>query len=1159
MNMSYSSQKKYSDDLFYTEKEEKSFSIASNTIEKNDTAKLNLIKNTFEKPFDKSQFSIFIRNLLNTFDERSSNIPISNSQSPVDKLECIGKYKNSDKKIDILIASLKNESSLEKARTSQRNCISNYLEKDINKDAALVAFIHPKKEDWRFSFVKIDYKFDNGKVIKEKTPSRCSFLVGKNETSHTAQSMFFPLLKEDNKNPDLSDLEKSFSVEKVTDKFYKQYRELFQSLKKSLDDTIKENKYIKNDFEKKAINSSDFSKKLLGQIVFLYFIQKKGWFGVKKDRKWGTGSKNFIRELFSESERKNKNFFNDVLEPLFYNALNKKEDYNDQFQCCIPFLNGGLFKPIGEYDWRNTDINLPNSLFSNKIKNKEGDTGNGILDIFERYNFTVNENEPLEKEIAIDPEMLGKVFENLLETKNRKSKGTYYTPREIVHYMCQESLINYLVEELKEKVEKKDIETLVKYGDLDKINEKTNFQAKLIDKKLRDIRICDPAVGSGAFPVGMMTEIVKIRNALSSRFLKNKKERTSYNFKRHAIEHCLYGVDIDSGAIEIAKLRLWLSLVVDDENHNNIQPLPNLNYKMIYSNSLLGDIYHRNKESTVRTKIVLELKKQKNLFARSLPKDNKNLLQKINNLKKQLWKNDINQKIKTIKEKISQSDLFINNKEYNKKLNQYKVKIEKLKNMKFTNHFEWHIDFSEVFQEKQGFDVVIANPPYVKEYINKSAFDGLRESPYYQGKMDIWYLFACKSIDISKPNSGVVTFIAQNNWVTSYGASKMRDKVIKESQILNLIDFGDFKIFSAGIQTMIMLFKNSSLSKQYTFDYRKLNGKSIEFKDMVSILKKEKNTNVEYINPEIDRNDLINKKLTFSNSEIENFIKKLSSKANFKLRNKEIAQGIVPNPDIITVSNLKKIPRKKIIENQIKKGFGVFVVKKFFFNGLNKYEKQSLKPLYEPTDLSKYYIKNKSNKDIIYLTKNTEPNKIPVLLNHLSKFKEIMNDRRENQSGRLKYYHLHWSRDEKFFKSGSKILSVRKCNYPTFTYTESMAYVMMSINVIKTNRIDQKYLTGILNSKLVAFWLKHKGKMQGSNYQIDKEPLLSIPIVQSTENMQKLLIEFVDKILEITKSEDYLQNSSKQKQVAEYEKQINLLVYKLYDLTPQEIKIIENS
>ena len=257
-------------------------------------------------------------------------------------------------------------------------------------------------------------------------------------------------------------------------------------------------------------------------------------------------------------------------------------------------------------------------------------TGTGLLDVFDRYNFTVNEAEPLEKEVAIDPEMLGKVFENLIEENLRKGLGSYYTPREIVHYMCQESLINYLDTALnsardhrpekrkqaefgdekseqtlltaptrREIVPRADIETFVHLGDqishyeavetryAIKMPKSIEKHARLIDEKLADITICDPAVGSGAFPVGMMTEIVRARSALTPYF-NDVHDRTPYHFKRHAIQNCLYGVDIDPGAVEIAKLRLWLSLVVDEEDVKQIKPLPNLFYKIVTGNSLLG-------------------------------------------------------------------------------------------------------------------------------------------------------------------------------------------------------------------------------------------------------------------------------------------------------------------------------------------------------------------------------------------------------------------------------------------------------------------------------------------------------------------------------------------------------------------------------------------
>ena len=289
----------------------------------------NLIKNTLEDSFNKEQFVYLIKNILNEFKTkaftyRGNTIPKA-FQDSIKTLERIGQYENADKKIDILIVQLKKETILERARSKQRNFISWYLKSRGSslKDGALAAFVSPDNKDWRFSFVKMEYRFDDkGKVKEDWTPARrYSFLVGQYEKSHTAQSHLLPLLQSDDTNPTLEDLENAFSVEKVTKEFYEKYRDLFYRLKESLDKIIQKDKKIREDFEKKKVNSVDFSKKLLGQIVFLYFLQKKGWFGVKKGEEWGTGSKSFLRELFKKKHSDYKNFFNDILEPLFYEAL----------------------------------------------------------------------------------------------------------------------------------------------------------------------------------------------------------------------------------------------------------------------------------------------------------------------------------------------------------------------------------------------------------------------------------------------------------------------------------------------------------------------------------------------------------------------------------------------------------------------------------------------------------------------------------------------------------------------------------------------------------------------------------------------------------------------------------------------------------------------
>ncbi len=231
------------------------------------------------------------------------------------------------------------------------------------------------------------------------------------------------------------------------------------------------------------------------------------------------------------------------------------------------------------------------------------------------------------------------------------------------------------------------------------------------------------------------------------------------------------------------------------------------------------------------------------------------------------------------------------------------------------------------------------------------------------------------------------------------------------------------------------------------------------------------------------------------------------------------------------------------------------------YERISKGERMYIKPVYEPYLVDNYFV-NENDKEIIYITKKNYKNNCPVLVDHLSKYKEIMEDRRENQQGKLSFYHLHWARDEYFFEQGAKILSVRKCTKPTFTYTENEAYVMMAFNVIRSTRINLKYLSALLNSKLIAFWLKHRGKMQGNIYQVDKEPILGIPIFDTpNEAVKEQIIKHVDHLLKLNKDlqSEILPNRIEQIQlrISHSEDRINEMVYELYGLIEKEIEIIE--
>jgi len=849
----------------------------------------NIIRETFENSFDKNVFTVFIKNLLNQIDEapftyQGNYIPDA-YKTHVKKLERIGKYSDSENKIDILIATLQKEHSLERARTMQRNFIAWYLNGSRGgerKDAALVAFVSPNEEDWRFSLVKMDYKFEQAKtgrikVIEEFTPARrWSFLVGANEKSHTAQSRLLPILQNDEINPTFHELENAFNVERVTKEFFEKYHDLYLRLNESLDEIIKREKKVKSDFESKNIDTADFAKKLLGQIVFLYFLQKKGWFGVLRGKSWGEGNKQFLRHLFNKANKENQNYFNDYLEPLFYEALrcDRSDDYFSQFECKIPFLNGGLFDPMNDYDWKQVHIMLNNNLFSNQNKTKKGDIGNGILDIFERYNFTVKEDEPLEKDVAIDPEMLGKVFENLLEVKDRKSKGTYYTPREIVHYMCQESLANYLKIEFDGKINIEEIRTLIEHGEsviendshvanngreteryAFKLPQSLRTYAQDIDDKLASIRFCDPAVGSGAFIVGMMNEIVRTRKALTSYIGENEK-RSSYIFKRQAIQNCLYGVDIDPGAVEITKLRLWLSLVVDEEDYRNIKPLPNLDYKVMQGNSLLSefmgiDFDKENDDQNIQLSILqddvdsltdaLKNKKDEYLNITNTNKKKK-LKQEIENLVIEIFETGLRKQkaryFKILKEIKIESKKFPKQeqREYYTRVEKEKLykssgfDLEQIENQlrKYTTgnkirpFFPWRLYFAEVFQEKKGFDVVIANPPYIdSEAMVKKGLKELRDFVATKYKMtkgnwDIYIAFFERGFMILN-NKGALAFITPDKWIAKPFGYELRKTTI--NKICSILKAGRNVFDEAKVDSIVTFFINTGCQNLRVYDF----------------------------------------------------------------------------------------------------------------------------------------------------------------------------------------------------------------------------------------------------------------------------------------------------------------------------------------------------
>ena len=1169
-----------------------------------------IIEDTFGQAYNRDKFTHFARELLNGMEYRGTTCSLVQAQFKdyIKSYHRVGKYIYNDgfeKIIDVLEVNLKRTNSVERARAMQRNFVAHYLNGNyggIKRDAALVAFISEGSSDWRFSFVKMDYKSqiitENGKqkriIEKELTPAkRFSFLVGENEYIHTAQKQLLDCLNKasSGKQITLEDLVEAFDIEKVSKEFFAEYKKLYIRLRDELQRIYDFDINVHNDFDKHEINIDDFAKKTLGQLVFLYFVQKKGWLGVKPGEQWGSGDKRFLRNLFEKKYVEYDNFFNDILEPLFYRALARdRGNENDNFaplNCRIPFLNGGLFEPINGYDYAQTDITIDNVVF------KE------IFDIFDLYNFTVKEDEPLEREVAIDPEMLGKVFENLLPENERKGNGAFYTPREIVHYMCQESLINYLYntinttklsiqtikqgelfekrmakqsdlnfEKFEEIVSKEDISTFIKLGESTYTNSKCGIKeefpssimenATKINQALKDVKICDPAIGSGAFPVGMMNEIVRARLALGV------ESKSAYQIKREIIENNLYGVDLDDGAVEIAKLRFWLSLIVDEEDISNIKPLPNLDYKVMQGNSLITTY-----EGIDFDEIVEDYKSksiQFDLDFGDMETESKNIITSINGFMKKYIKASHDTEKQNIRNKIEQDIINLVKNKIEQKAELGGIELKKAEqtirdfaqNRKHRNFFPWKLFFADIFM-KGGFDIVIANPPYVGEKGHKEIFTPIQESflgEYYTGKMDLFYFFFHLALNILK-SDGISAFITTNYFVTADGAKKLRKDLKKRSSLLTLLNFNEMKIFESalGQHNLITIFKkiyrDSNICNIINVSSKGTLNDS--FYNIVSGLNDEANYN------KFKQSDLYDGK--------ENYIRLFKkeddstlSKILNKIANSNPLLGNIADINSGADITISRITKKHLsnFSGNFEYNSGVFVLSEAEINLINpnNNEKNILKDYIKNSNIFKYG-STLSDDKLIYLKWEDNIELYPNIKKHLLRFIDILKDQVIRYEENYPWWALHRPRIQEIFDSPEKIIVPYRAKSNIFGYYNKPLYssrdVFYITNIKKS--FDLKYILAILNSKLYYVWLYNKGKRKGDTLELYYKPLSEIPIKKIDSDKQKLFANVVNNILELVNSGNY--SNDKRLIVKKYEDLLDLMIYKLYDLTYSEVLTVD--
>ena len=1081
------------------------------------------LQNVLQKPYDRVLFSKEVLSpvfgasfTLNSSLVQASVLPNKSESVSIDKVWIYGNILLDDStEITCFEVLLQPKVNIERSKVAIQHYIRKLL---VVGQAALINFVAPSNKNvWRLTLVAKDSEL-TVKGVKEKTtnPKRYTFLLGPTETCKTAAERFEILSTE--KEISFQTLVNTFSVEKLSKAFFNEYTLHYQNFCNYL----QESNYRKSVFnitfpvdatkqekDKASKPIRDFVKKLLGRIVFLYFVQKKGWLGAT-DTSYANGQNDFIKQLF-EKAGGNDTFYSNWLAVLFFDTLNK-ERLNDDFvmpdgkTVKVPFLNGGLFE---KEDYDQFILTFKSVLFHNPefedtiLTEKNIGKARGFFDFLDSFNFTIYEDSPDDHTVAVDPEMLGHIFENLLE--DNKDKGAFYTPKEIVHYMCQESLTEYLCTTLQikdEVAEREAVNLLLKNKIVDDVLRPEIVE---LEKALDQVKICDPAIGSGAFPMGLLQEIFSIKELIA---YETGKEWNPAETKLNIIQNSIYGVDIEKGAVDIARLRFWLSLVVDEEKP---KALPNLDYKIVVGDSLIskfdGEIIEIDWDLNEGTQTDLfgndNLQKRKHILEKLTEKqriyfnpnhvNKKDLSFEIRNLKIDVLINQLELMIKT--EKMEQAPIrndFKDTKKFLKAQELFQItegwrstirKLQQIKvhpNAQF-NHFDWKLDFPEVLNPylvngKGGFDIVIANPPFVS--IEGIEWDDRRhyETKYKTatGRFDLYSLFIEKAHEL-KLHNGILIYIIPGKFLNNKQFVIAR-KILCENQSVLVVKIEE-KIFeNAEVDNVIVESYSSSIHTYKAYKYLKTDLTLVSTTNMSNILK--------------------DKELIFK-IEINATTESLLSQITINTRRvKEIAE--------------------------VKDGIVAGIVKDLLYldGPLNK----DCHKLYFGKNLSRYCL--------------TDTN---VWVNYNPT--EMMNFEIARKDGKRPGL---WMRDERIFKR-EKILSRFVAKEIIATYDSEGKYYEHTLHStnIKNKEYGTKYVLAIFNSNIIKFYYRNTNSQGGEIFpQVRISSIENIPIKKASFHIQVKFESIVDYILylksyKVSKNEDLLMPQY-------FEQLIDGMVYELY-------------
>ena len=981
------------------------------------------------------------------------------------------------------------DGSVLRRKVGLRNLIRPYL--GYGFDAALAVF--NDGNNWRLSLI-CDLKED------ATSTKRFTYVFGDEKAFYKTPILRFESLR--TKANEFLEIKKAFSVEALSDDFFDEYRKQYAEFVKFLtgkEYVKKGNKWVEQEtgepdaqyftsFKKDDKLVRDYIKKMMGRIVFLYFLQSKGWLA---------GNLHYMHDLFYDASDEVKgDFLDKVLEPMFFGLLNTKPEDRSSAPLVngvgvkyipnadeIPYLNGGLFQQekIDE-----VDSVFPAGMFQS------------LFDFFDSYNFTIDENDPNDAEVGVDPEMLGKIFENLLE--DNKDKGAFYTPKEIVRYMCQESLTAYLQTGIDEAEVKEHIANFVKTNDVEELGGASSELAMSIDQKLIDVKICDPAIGSGAFPMGLLRELYACRKSIEI-----FEEDNAADIKRHIIQNNIYGVDIEKGAVDIARLRFWLALIIDEKEP---MPLPNLDFKIMQGNSLLESYKGVDLDVTSKKlKTGKDTKKTRGVL--SLGFEETDVQKTIQDLVKSYFSITDH----TLRaQRRQQIDKYV--KDYIKVCAEGNHEVQdavdelEIPNDQF---FLWHTYFADVF-EKGGFDIVIGNPPYINvegisvedKKIYKDTFT------CFEKRADLFSLFLEMALTKLASASAVVTYIIPSIIHSNLSYKKLRNLFL-DNKWLSEVCYTGGKVFHAPtVDTTILRFC-------------KRGNKKIILKNAVDF------ENQQVSSVPSDYFSLFQNLISISDQKTNDLMGKLFNHDFPRLdENFSVFQGIVTgnNPAFIFDSEAEALS-----------------------NGIDK---ELLHPLCHGRDIERYAVRSRERR-ILYLNNSVNIESYPNTETWLAAFKDALAKRREAKNGAIQWYSLQWPRVKSELDLKEKILVQNTRNEALKTricavLDDKSVYGSQGVNFIIPNDVHAslRYLLGILDSTLINYLFATKFL----NLAIKAEYLKQLRIPIPSAAILKQLESLVSKVLELKKVNIEADTTS-------LEYQIDFLVYHLYGLTYDEVLIVD--